>query len=297
MRRWENRDLRVRGAHVFLLVVVLICTAAPARQPAVQASALTLWHDRATSAFEEALPLGNGRLGAMVFGDAASERVMLEALFKGDYKLADQLTKKLQGKYSQSYAPLGDLHIDASLPTGAGAEAFRRQLDLQTATARTSFSFGSASFTRDYFVSYPDRVLVIRLTASAPGALAFTVRADSQLRRSVTVDGPGDLVLAGRAPKHAEPNCRRDIKDPLIYDDAPDGKGTRFAARVRILKTDGRVERGAARSICCRRFRQRGGRGASAAFAPAAASRWTKPGRTVGSSKPSSARTVLEGCA
>ena len=123
------------------------------RQPAAQASALTLWYDRATTAFEEALPLGNGRLGAMVFGDAASERVMLndstlwaggpinpevnpeaitflpkvrEALFKGDYKLADQLTKKLQGKYSQSYAPLGDLYIDASLPAGASAEAFRQ---------------------------------------------------------------------------------------------------------------------------------------------------------------------------
>ena len=125
MRPFEDRDLRARGVRVLLLVAVLMCTAAPIRQPAAQASALTLWYDRATAAFEEALPLGNGRLGAMVFGDAASERVMLndstlwaggpinpevnpeaitflpkvrEALFKGDYKLADQLTKKLQGK-------------------------------------------------------------------------------------------------------------------------------------------------------------------------------------------------------
>jgi alpha-L-fucosidase 2 len=272
MRRWTGRDTRARGLRVLLLVSVLVCTAAPMRQPAAQTSALTLWYNRATAAFEEALPLGNGRLGAMVFGDAASERVMLndstlwaggpinpevnpeaitflpkvrEALFKGDYKLADQLTKKLQGKYSQSYAPLGDLCIDAPLAAGSGAERFRRELDLTTATARTSFSSSSASFTRDYFVSYPDRVLVVRLRASTPAALAFTVKADSQLHRTVTVDGQGDLVLAGRAPKHAEPNYRKDIKDPLIYDDAPDGKGTRFTARVRVLKTDGRIERGA----------------------------------------------------
>ncbi len=228
MRRLEERDLRARGARVLLLAAVLVCTAAPVRQPAAQASALMLWYDRATTAFEEALPLGNGRLGAMVFGDAASERVMLndstlwaggpinpevnpeaitflpkvrEALFKGDYRLADQLTKKLQGKYSQSYAPLGDLYIDAPLPAGASTEAFRRQLDIATATARTSFTAGPVSFTRDYFVSYPDRVLVVRLTASAPGALAFTVRADSQLRRTVDVDGGGDLVLVGTRPQ------------------------------------------------------------------------------------------------
>jgi alpha-L-fucosidase 2 len=271
MRRWEDRDVRVRAARVLLLVSVLVCTAAPMRQPAAQASALTLWYDRATTAFEEALPLGNGRLGAMVFGGVATERVMLNdstlwtggpidpevnpeaitflpkvrvALFKGDYRLADELTKKLQGKYSESYAPLGDLYIDAPLVAGARPEAFRRQLDIATATARTSFSLGPVSYTRDYFVSYPDRVLVFRLTASAAGALAFTIRADSQLHRTVAVDGRGDLVLAGRAPKHAEPNYRKDIKEPLIYDDAPDGKGTRFAARVRVLETDGRVERG-----------------------------------------------------
>jgi alpha-L-fucosidase 2 len=273
MSRWNNRDLRTRGARVMLLVSVLVCTAAPVRQPDARASALALWYDKATAAFEEALPLGNGRLGAMVFGDASSERVMLndstlwaggpidpavtpeaitflpkvrEALFRGDDKLADQLTKKLQGRHSQSYAPLGDLYIDAPLAAGASTEGFRRQLDITAATARTSFTAGAVSFARDHFVSYPDRVLVIRLTASAPGALVFTFTADSLLHRTVTVDDRGDLVLAGRAPKHAEPNYRKDIKDPLIYDDAPDGKGTRFAARIRVLKTDGRVERGEA---------------------------------------------------
>jgi alpha-L-fucosidase 2 len=271
MGRWKAGRLREGSVRVVLLTSVLVCTAAQMRQPTVEAPALTLWYDRATTAFEEALPLGNGRIGAMVFGDAVSERVMLndsalwaggpinpevnpeaiaflpkvrEALFKGDYKLADQLTRKLQGKFSESYAPLGDLYIDAALPAGKPVESLRRQLDISTARAATSFVAGPVSYTRDYFVSNPDRVLVVRLAASAPGALSFTLRADSQLHRTVTVDPGGDLVLAGRAPVHAEPNYRANIKNWLVYDDAPDGKGTRFAARIRIMKTDGRVERG-----------------------------------------------------
>jgi alpha-L-fucosidase 2 len=104
--------------------------------PAPTSAALVLWYDRPAAAFEEALPLGNGRTGAMLFGGASSDRFLLndstlwtggpvdpamnpdavnwlpkvrDALFKGDYKTADTLTRKLQGRFSQSYAPLGDL--------------------------------------------------------------------------------------------------------------------------------------------------------------------------------------------
>jgi alpha-L-fucosidase 2 len=111
--------------------------------------------------------------------------------------------------------------------------------------AHTSFVVNGVSFSRDYFVSYPDRLLVIRLTASKGRALTFTLRAGSQLHADVSVERNGDLLLSGRAPIHAEPNYRRDIKDPVVYDDRPDGKGTRFAARVRVLRTDGRTIRSA----------------------------------------------------
>ncbi len=234
---------------------------------------LLLRYDAPAGAFEEALPLGNGRLGAMVYGAAATERVMLndstlwaggpvdrtpnpeavtvlpkvrEALFKGDYKTADQLTRKLQGRFSESYAPLGDLFLDAVLPADP-VTGFRRELRLETATATTAFGAGPAEFTRQYFVSYPDRVLVMRLTASRDGALAFSVRADSQLRHTVGVDARGDLVMSGRAPVHAEPNYRGEIANPVVYDAAPDGKGMRFAARARVWSTDGTVTRQADR--------------------------------------------------
>ena len=232
----------------------------------------SLWYDEPATAFEEALPLGNGRLGATVFGGAVTERIMLndstlwaggpidptpnpeavsflpklrEALFNSDYALADQLARKMQGRFSQSYAPLGDLFIETPLAARDTVTAFRRELDIAAAVARTTFTSGRAAITREYFVSSPDRVLVVRLHATQPGALAFTVRADSQLRREIRVDGRGDLVLSGRAPAHAEPNYRRDIKEPLVYDDTPGGKGMRFAARVRVVRTDGRIERGA----------------------------------------------------
>src|SRR5512137_734425 len=77
MLRPNAPDLGARAVRALLLAVVIVCTAAPMRQQPASAPALALWYERPAAAFEEALPLGNGRLGAMVFGHAASERVML----------------------------------------------------------------------------------------------------------------------------------------------------------------------------------------------------------------------------
>jgi alpha-L-fucosidase 2 len=248
-------------------------TAASIGQPSrpLAAQPLRLWYDKPASVFEEALPLGNGRTGAMVFGGPASDRFLLndstlwtgrpidpavnpdainwlpkvrEALFKGDYKTADALTRKIQGTFSQSYAPLGDLFIDAPGIAPEQVTGYRRELDLMTAVARTAFTAGGATIAREAFVSYPDKLLVIRLSASAPGRLAFALRFTSQLRHEVTIAANGDLLLAGRSPVHAEPNYRGNIKDPVIYDEGPTPKGTRFAARARILRTDGKAGRG-----------------------------------------------------
>ncbi len=257
-------------------VAVFVATglAASGGQPGQdrQAQPPLLWYDRAAAAFEEALPLGNGRTGAMVFGGTASDRFLLndstlwtggpiepavnpdainwlprvrEALFKGDYTAADALTRKIQGKFSQSYAPLGDLYIDAPDIAAGQVTGYRRELDLATAIARTTFSSGGARHTREAFVSYPDKLLIVRLTASDAGRLTVALRFTSQLRHEVTVTANGDLLLSGRAPVHAEPNYRRDIKDPFVYDEGPNPRGTRFAARARILRTDGTVGRGA----------------------------------------------------
>jgi alpha-L-fucosidase 2 len=233
--------------------------------------ALRLWYDTPATAFESALPLGNGRTGAMVFGDVRHERLLLndatlwsggpidpasnpkalaalpevrQALFAGDYARAATLTKQLQGAFSESYQPLGDLLIDTTLPTGITTSTFRRELELDTATARTTFEASGVTYTREYFVSHADKVMIVRLTASRTGALEAALSASSPHHASVVADRHGDLLLSGRAPVHAEPNYRQ-VEQPVVYDDRPDGKGIRFAARVRVLQTDGRVTRAA----------------------------------------------------
>jgi hypothetical protein len=128
-----------------------------------------LWYRRPASAWEEALPVGNGRLGAMVFGGVARERIQLnedtlwsggprdwnnpeakawlpkvrEALFAGRYLEANKLCKKMQGPYTQSYQPLGDLHLAFS-PDGV-VENYRRELDLESGIATTRFRMGGGA--------------------------------------------------------------------------------------------------------------------------------------------------------
>jgi alpha-L-fucosidase 2 len=267
--RLTHEPTRILPAAAFACAAFVALTGQATRHPSPQR--IRLWYDRPAAAFEEALPLGNGRTGAMVFGGPASDHILLndstlwtgrpidpavnpdaitwlprvrEALFKGDYKAADELTRRIQGKFSESYAPLGDLFIDSPDVAPEQVTAYRRELDLSTAIARTSFKAGGATLSREAFVSYPDRLLVVRLSASTPRALAFTLRFTSRLRHQVSVAANGDLLLSGRAPVHAEPNYRGDLKDSIVYDEGPNPKGTRFAARARILRTDGKSGRG-----------------------------------------------------
>src|SRR5512139_720701 len=149
------RRLFARAALAAVLVPAGIAALTDQLAPQPSGQPVTLWYDRPAAAFEEALPLGNGRTGVMVYGGPASDQFLLndstlwtggpidpavnpdainwlprvrEALFKGDYKTADALTRKIQGKYSQSYAPLGDLFIDAPGITDGQVTGYRREL-------------------------------------------------------------------------------------------------------------------------------------------------------------------------
>jgi alpha-L-fucosidase 2 len=223
-----------------------------------------LRYDSPASCFEEALPLGNGRIGAMVYGGISSEHILLneetlwaggpvnpdmnpeaksylpkvrEALFNGDYPLADKTIRHMQGKFSQSFLPLGDLYID--LHQEGKAEAYSRQLDIRNAIAFTRFRIGNTSYTREIFVSHPDQLLIIRLSASEPEALDFSLRCTSQLKHNTKATPDNVLILEGRAPVHAEPNYRGDIPNAIVYDDSPEGKGMRFQVHAQVLDTDG----------------------------------------------------------
>ncbi len=238
------------------LVAVPSAAALPG-QPAGQD--LILWYDAPSRVWTDALPVGNGRLGAMVFGGVASERLQLNedtlwsgfpkewnnpdaknylaevrrlVLEAGDYPAADKLCARMQGPYNQSYLPLADLKLEFN---GLGEpKGYRRELNLDTAIAAVSF----AGQRRETFVSAPDQVVVTRVWAES-GTLDFTVSIDSPLQSSSMSDGAGGLVLRGKAPAHVDPNYFK-TENPIRYDPA-EGKGMRFEARVRVLVEGGSV--------------------------------------------------------
>jgi alpha-L-fucosidase 2 len=193
------------------------------------ASPTTLWYERPATQWIEALPVGNGRLGAMVFGGIQQERIQLNEdtlwsggpsnpanpeargalpeirrlLAAGEYQAAQDLVqRKFMAKPEReaAYQTVGDLLI-----TMAGSEAaqhYRRELDLDTAVARTEFQIGSLKHVREVFASPVDQVIAIRLSASdlahpeRPAQLSFTLAMPSQQNVSVHAEGH-ELLLAG----------------------------------------------------------------------------------------------------
>lgn len=221
-----------------------------------------LRYDQPARKWVEALPVGNGRLGAMVFGGLAAERLQLNeatlwsggprewnnpgarailpqvraAVFAGRFKEAEQLCQKMQGPYTQSYLPLGDLRLDFGGP-GAAAE-YQRSLDLDRAVAVTRYRAGEARVTREVFASFPDQVIVVRLTADRPGALSFTAALDSLLPHDSAGASGATLGLRGRAPSHVDPNYIRHTPQPVRYD----GEGMRFEILLETLADGGTVK-------------------------------------------------------
>ncbi len=231
------------------------------------AGGLALWYKQPADKWTDALPIGNGRLGAMVFGGVNTERLQLNedtlwsgaprawnnpeakqhleevrslVLDKQDYVAADRVCREMQGPYNQSYQPLGDLRIDWD-PSGEIA-GYRRELDLDTAIARVSFRVGRFQFVREAFVSAPDQVIAIRWTTTDPAGMTLWAGMDSPVQSQSQADNSGILRLTGKAPAHVEPNYVRS-DNPVIYD-AAEGKGMRFEARVEAIAEGGTVTAG-----------------------------------------------------
>lgn len=224
----------------------------------------TLWYQQPARDWVEALPIGNGRLGAMIFGGVVEERVQFNEdtlwsggprdwnnpeaksvlpevrrlIFDGNYAEANRLCQRMQGPYNQSYLPLGDLYLSLDLPSDAQPIQYYRDLDLDQALATTHFQIGDVTYTRTAFASFPDQLIVLRLTASQPNSLSFTARLDSKLRYSVRPDGNNTLILSGQAPVHVEPSYRHDIPNPIIYDDRD---GMRFELYLRAIADSGAI--------------------------------------------------------
>ncbi|HEY9076268.1 MAG TPA: glycoside hydrolase family 95 protein [Anaerolineaceae bacterium] len=231
---------------------------------------LELWYRQPAKRWTEALPVGNGRLGAMIFGGVQEETLDLNEdtlwsggpgnwnkpgaadllpevrrlLAEGQPLAAEELLKQMQGPYTQAYMPLGRLRLIFDLPSSppgkpGAVENYRRSLDLRTALASTSFEINGATYTRQVYASAPHRCLALHLAASQPEMLSLRVRLESKLPFSVQTIGHDDLWLTGRAPAHADPHYlyQSEGGEPLHFQP---GAGMTFATLVKALPEGGR---------------------------------------------------------
>ncbi len=226
---------------------------------------LKLWYDKPAGAWEEALPLGNGKTGAMVWG-SLDDALQLndntlwsgypeagnnpngptvlpqvrQAVFDGDYEKAAALWKKMQGPYSARYLPMADmlwlLPVKDVMPT-----TYYRDLDLNTAVATLKYQTGGVNYQREVFISYPAKVLVMRITADKKSSISGRLKLRSQLNFKVNSPAADYLVLKGKAPKFV---ANREYEpQQVVYDSAGDkGEGMNFEVHVKIKVEGGRIE-------------------------------------------------------
>jgi alpha-L-fucosidase 2 len=228
---------------------------------------LKLWYDQPAKRWTEALPVGNGRLGAMVFGRGEEELIQLnestlwsggpvsenvnpeapkylplirQAIFAGDYKGASDLCKKMQGVYSESYLPLGDLLIKHE---GASAsQSNYRDLDVCNAVATTKYAIGGVQYTREVFSSAVDQVIVVRITCEKANRLQLKISARSPLRNQKKVDHDV-FALYGVAPSHVDPSYTRYNRPPVVYgDSAANCKGMRYLLLAKAINKGGTID-------------------------------------------------------
>jgi alpha-L-fucosidase 2 len=210
----------------------------------------------ATAEWVRALPVGNGRLGAMVFGGIVHERLQLneDTLWAGrpydpvnpeakdalpevrrliagrEYADAAKLVQaKVMSKplAQMPYETVGDLAL--TFPQVDSVENYRRDLELATATAHVTYTVGGVTFSREVFASAPDQVIVMRLTASRPGQISFEARMQTPQRATVEATADGDLVMRGVNGDGAGSTA----------DGRPMTGALRFEARVRMLPAGG----------------------------------------------------------
>lgn len=267
-----NLFFRLPPILTLVLLSLLSCKKEEIQKPDLAKAELPgLWYDAPAREWVEALPIGNGKIGAMVFGRVSDELIQLnesslysggpvpqsinpdaasylqplrEAIFAKDYEQATLLAKKMQGYYTQSYMPMGDLLLHQDLKNDS-VQNYKRTLNLADAITTTVFEADGVKYNRELFTSAPDNVLVMKLTADATETLNLNLSAQSQLRSEVSVTEDQVLVVNGKAPANVNPNYYNpEGVEPITYKDPEGCDGMRFQYRIKVLNTDGtlRVE-------------------------------------------------------
>jgi len=244
--------------HVLSIVLLLF-----AEQTFAQ-NMMRLWYDEPASKWTDAMPLGNGRLGAMVFGTVPKERLQLneESLWAGEptdaypEKFSENMCKLQEliseGRISEarelglekltkpptsfrSYEPLADLWIE--MDHEPEIQDYHRQLDLQTGIATVEYRVGNVRMKREVLISAVDDVVAVRLSVSEPGTISTKIQLTRKKDMKVTAAGSDRLQMDGQII---------DIAAPAGFDDNPGGSGPggshmKFAARMLVRTTGGTI--------------------------------------------------------
>ncbi len=234
-----------------------------ANETIAQQKNYVLWYDKPAKDWNEALPIGNGRLGAMIFGRPDTELIQLneqtlwtggpvnlnpnpespkylqpvrDALFKDSIGQAVRLLRKMQGPNTEMYQPMGDIIIRQKI-NGKVTNQYR-DLNITKAIATTKFTANGVDYYREVFSSAPDQVIIIRLKASKSKSLNFTVDVSHDLKYEKSVTADKNLLLKSKARIN---NDERRNPKPFIYEDSLSCAGMRFQFRIKAVTADGKI--------------------------------------------------------
>ncbi len=214
----------------------------------------------------EALPVGNGRLGAMIFGGVEKERIALnedtlwsgypkdwnnpgakevlpkvrELIAQENYEEADRLCKEMMGPYTQSYLPFGDLRF--VMHHGDVNHQYSRKLDLSTGIVTVTYNVGGVQYTRETFASYPDQSIVVRLTSSKEGMLDFRAWLDSPIHYASSFDADQkQYMISGTAPEQVWPSYYNS-ENPIVYGAPESSKALKFHGGLAVVHEGGTLK-------------------------------------------------------
>lgn len=244
-----------------VLIPVLMPACTNGAPPVTNHSASTLMYTaKPASLWSEATPIGNGRLGGMIFGGVTQERIQTndDTFWSGEPRdlqypatysslanirqllLADRtaeaqeaINKNMLGPYNQSYMPLADIVLDMK---PGEATQYRRELDLQRGVVTITYLQGGVRYKREIFSSYPDQSIVVHLSADKANSIDLTAGLESAVNYETTAL-ENQLVINGQAPKHIEPNYEGKY-DP-VYEA---GHGMRFQGRLLVRHSGGQLK-------------------------------------------------------
>ena len=252
----ENTFIKV----IRYLLPVALLSCAGGQPPAKNLSSTILYMDQPAASWYEATPIGNGRLGGMVYGGVTKDTIRTndDTFWSGDprdlqrpgaYKCLPEIRKLLLGEknleaqelidkhmlgpWNQNYMPLADILLE--WPGDGNVSGYRRELDLNRGVVTITYTQNGVNYKRELFASYPDQALVMNISADKKNAVEFIAGLGSQINNRTKVEGD-QIVINGQAPWHTDPNYTG--VHPPVY---KEGKGMRFEGRLLVKQEGGTV--------------------------------------------------------